>query len=325
MKKIVMYEPSIGSDNLGDQIIVESIKCALNDYLHDSFVIELPTHTPVNVRYLHFLDQKPADMKFVCGSNIITNNLFSFIHLRQWNIPLLSLSFIGPLVFIGVGAQKYNKKINKLSILAYKKIMKNIFLHSVRDTYTENILKNHGINNVINTACPTMWGLTEGHCKMIPFKKAYSCIVTLTDYNRNLERDNYIIRIIKKNYKDIYFWPQGNRDFDYFSSLEEHKGINIISPNLSGYDKFLDNNDTDYVGTRLHGGIRALQRFKRTIIIGIDNRASELHKDFNIPFISQNELYNLDDMINSPIITRIDLPEKNINIFLQQFKSTGVI
>ena len=41
MKKIVMYEPSIGSDNLGDQIIVESIKCALNDYLHDSLHILL--------------------------------------------------------------------------------------------------------------------------------------------------------------------------------------------------------------------------------------------------------------------------------------------
>ena len=60
---------------------------------------------------------------------------------------------------------------------------------------------------------------------------------------------------------------------------------------MQGYDSFLENTkNIDYVGTRLHGGMRALQHEKRTIILGIDNRAIELNKDYNIPVIEQKNL-----------------------------------
>ena len=48
----------------------------------------------------------------------------------------------------------------------------------------------------------------------------------------------------------------------------------------------------DYVGTRLHAGIRALQHKKRTIIIGIDNRAIEKAKDFNLTVIDRKNIKN---------------------------------
>ena len=60
MKKVILYEPSVGSDNIGDQIIVDGVKRALQEYLNDAFVIELPTHTPINLRYLNELPDKWA-------------------------------------------------------------------------------------------------------------------------------------------------------------------------------------------------------------------------------------------------------------------------
>lgn len=49
----------------------------------------------------------------------------------------------------------------------------------------------------------------------------------------------------------------------------------------------------DFVGTRLHGGIRAMQHKQRAIIIEIDNRAKEIssrfENDIQIPFDKVNQ------------------------------------
>ena len=319
MRKIVLYEPSIGSDNLGDQIIVDSVKTVMGDLVSKSFVVELPTHTPVNWRYLRYLEKRKSDFKFVCGSNIIVGKLNDIVHLRQWAIPLISTRWYGPLVLVGVGSQQYHQKINWYTKLVYKFLMKKDVLHSVRDSYTEQALKEIGISNAINTACPTMWGLTKEHCKEIPKNKARYCVCTLTDYKKDILRDNYILNILKKKYEKIFFWPQGNGDLDYFLNLESSVGIEVIAANLESYNRYLEDNDTDYVGTRLHGGMRALQKKRRTLIIGVDNRAKELQADFGIPVIDQGSIEQLEDVIQKQIKLDIKLPTDEIKKFLSQF------
>ena len=69
----------------------------------------------------------------------------------------------------------------------------------------------------------------------------------------------------------------------------------------------------------MHGGIRALQHKKRSLIIGIDNRAIELNKDFNLPVLDQKDINKLEDVINSSFSTEIFLPIQNIKKFLSQF------
>ena len=60
------------------------------------------------------------------------------------------------------------------------------------------------INNVINTACPTMWKLTEEHCVQIPQGKAESVLVTFTEYNQNPSLDKQLVELLKQEYKLIY-------------------------------------------------------------------------------------------------------------------------
>lgn len=317
MKKIFLFEPSIGSENVGDQIIVDSIKKEMRGLFAPSFCVELPTHTPLSNRYMYFLGK--ADYKFVLGSNIIVGDLNQIIHLKQWCLSPLTLQNLKNSILIGVGTQQYGQKIRLLTKLSYRLMFNKTYIHSVRDSLTESKLKSIGILNVINTGCPTMWSLTSAHCKLIPRNKAEEVVFTLTDYKPDIERDNFLLKVLSENYSKVSFWPQGHHDFKYFKQLSNIDAVNVINPHLEDYDCFLSTHDVDFVGTRLHGGIRALQHKRRTLIIGIDNRAIELNKDFNLPVLQQKNICDLDDLINANRSTDIHLPVQNIKKFLLQF------
>lgn len=317
MKKIFLFEPSIGSENIGDQIIVDSVKREMGQLLDSAFYVELPTHLPLSNRYMYFLG-KP-DMKFVCGSNIVVGDLNPIIHLKQWCISPLTAPNLKGAVLIGVGARNYQLKVTALTKWTYRLLFKGDTLHSVRDSYTEEQMHKIGIPNVINTGCPTMWSLTPSHCQSIPKGKARKAVCTLTDYSPVPKRDEQLLNVLKNEYEDVYFWPQGHRDYAYFQTLGNKDGIKVVNPHLKDYDDFLKDNDTDFVGTRLHGGIRALQHARRTIIIGIDNRALELNRDFNLPVLPESEIDKLPEMIRGEWSTDIHLPIENIKKFLSQF------
>jgi len=68
----------------------------------------------------------------------------------------------------------------------------------------------------------------------------------------------------------------------------------------------------DYVGSRLHGGIRALQFKKRTLVIGIDHRSAEIANDTGLPVLRRTEMNGLETWVNGNLPTRINLPTDNI-------------
>ena len=95
--------------------------------------------------------------------------------------------------------------------------------------------------------------------------------------------------------------------------------IQIIPHNLKSYDSLLENDEVDFIGTRLHAGIRAIQFKQRSIIIGIDNRALEMGKDFNIPVLKRLELDELHKLIQADLEVDISIPLENINKWKSQF------
>lgn len=156
---------------------------------------------------------------------------------------------------------------------------------------------------------------------MIPKTKAKKVILTLTDYNRDYKKDKELFEILEKNYEAIYFWPQGSEDLEYINELLNiQKNYKIISPNLETYEDFLQSNECDFIGTRLHGGIKALQNKKRTIIIGIDNRAIEM-SEIGLPVIKRENIEkDLENMINSNLEIDINLPIESIENWKAQFE-----
>ena len=324
MDKFIHFDTSIGSLNIGDQIINECFEVQMKEILSKGLTVKYPTHTPTshayqNTRLNRFYRYcESCKYKFISGTNIVSANLFE--PWPNWNVNLFNCKPYKDVIFVGVGKSTDKDSINLYTRLLYKRILSKQFIHSTRDQATEVILKKYGFQ-AINTGCVTLWSLTNDHCKKIPTHKAPNVIFTLTDYQKNPERDIEFINCLRNNYKTLRFWVQGSNDYEYLMSLPNVKDIEIIPPSLNEYRRALDAAEpVDYVGTRLHAGIYAMNRFRRSIIINVDNRARDMGKTYNLNTVERNNILDIVKKINSSFVTNIKIDEKKINLWKNQFK-----
>ncbi len=317
MKKISIFDTSISNHNLGNQIITESINEVLNSIFPFDFFFKLPCMEITKHTYSYLNN---SDYVFFGGTNALSNKMKSYS--KQWNLNILNYKHLAGTILLGVGWWQYQEqKIGFLRKFILQKTLSNKYCHSVRDQYTKDKLASINITNTINTGCPTIWKLTPNFCKEIRTSKSSNAIITLTDFNQNRERDEYLIKIVSENYEKVFFWPQSSGDLEYLQSIKikEVEKIIKIPPNLKAFDDLLESQDINYIGTKLHGGIRALQRKQKTIIIGIDNRAIEMHRDFNLPVLEPKDILNLNELINKNIETSIKIPIDKIEQWKKQF------
>lgn len=311
---VVLLDPAIGSQNMGDSIIEYYCNLALAQLLTERAALRLPTHTLPDQEQLSHL--RRAGTRIVCGTNLITPHYEEF---SNWKMPH-NLSGYRDIVTLGVGWGYYCDTISKTSRFVYRTVLSRNQLHSVRDSYTEQKFREMGIGNVVNTGCPTLWGLTPEHCAAIPDRKARRVITTLTDYDRDLVRDLKMINLLKELYDEVFVWIQGSDDLAYLESLVDTSTVRIIPRNLDAYTAALKMGDVDYVGTRLHAGIHAMNLGVRSIILAVDNRAIEMGRDFQLPVIRREELNEkLRDRIGGQWKTAVKLPTVQINAWKGQF------
>ncbi|BBV48645.1 hypothetical protein STN0717CIT72_P20040 (plasmid) [Citrobacter portucalensis] len=316
--KIGVLNTSVCSMNIGDFIIMDSAYKQICKLFPKSQKVHFPTHE--RITRVGMKRQKEVSANILCGTNCLNSSML--LH-RQWNVDLYNAFFMKEVITLGVGWTNYQDKPGLYTSFLLKNILSKNHMHSVRDSYTEKLLISAGVTNVVNTACATMWDLTEDHCAQIQAKKSGDVIFTLTDYRKDPVKDSILIDALKKSYSDVYFWVQGSQDYEYFQSFgTQINGIKVIPANLSDFDYVLENSPSiDYVGTRLHAGIRALQKSRRSIIISVDNRAEEKRKDFNLHVIPRN--LSLDEYVsifNEDHLTNISLPVKSIEQWKAQFE-----
>lgn len=295
---------------------MDAVKKIIKDIFHyNVFIYNFPTHDII-FRY-SWKKICESDYKFVGGTNILSSKGYTK-YKSQWKIGLLDTHYIKDLILLGVGWNSYQGHPNIYRKLLYNKILSKKFYHAVRDQYTVEKLKSIGINNVINTGCPTMWELNKKHCKEIPKLKSPNVLLTFTDYNQNYEYDKKLYNLLKKFYKKIYFVPANPKDINYARNICDEDTV-YLNSDLNELNDFLLFNNVDYVGTRLHIGIRALQYKKRALIISIDNRAKEISNDTNLPVVDRFNIKDIENWINSYYETNISIPEKEINKWKNQF------
>ena len=119
-------------------------------------------------------------------------------------------------------------------------------------------------------------------------------------------------------YPEVMFFPQMREDLHYMQKFG-FDGIKIIPPNLEAYNAILQNEEIDFVGTRLHGGVRALQRRQRALILAIDNRATEIARDTGLPVVQRTDIGAIKAWVESAPEARISLPQKAIDEWRRQF------
>jgi polysaccharide pyruvyl transferase WcaK-like protein len=315
--KLALLDTTVCTDNLGDYIIMNSVRRELTQMFPLHHKLTLPTHEKMgNVSYniIH-----RAQYAFIGGTNLLSSNMNQY---NQWKVNLLDTLHVRDILLMGVGWWQYQKKPNFYTRYLFSKLLHPTLLHSVRDEYTHAKLNEMGFSNVITTGCPTMWQLTPDHCAAIPHEKSDTVVFTLTDYNMDSVLDQYLIDILLRHYKTLYFWVQGCGDYAYFRSLKNTDTIHVIEADLDAYDRLLDQEKSlDYVGTRLHAGIRALQKKHRSLIIAIDNRSIEISKNTQLPILARKDIpTQLDHLITTDWETSLTLPLENIQRWKRQFR-----
>lgn len=319
VKRIMLFDTSIASDNQGDRIILKYCNEILNGMFPDAYYINVPTHEKISK--VSYRWNKETDFSIVCGTNLLRGD--SLVK-KQWKISLLDANKLNNICLLGVSWNGESEKngIHLYAKLMYKKLLKSNFIHSVRDNYTKEKLESIGITNVINTACPTMWNLSEELCKGIPHKKAQNVITTVTNYRQDRIRDRIMLDALAKSYDTVYIWAQSMRDVNYIKQICDVSRVKMICGGVERYSEVLENCvSLDYVGTRLHAGIHALNYQKRTIVIAVDERAKNIASDTNLPIFCRDELTEnkMEENIMNEFETNIRIPHENINKWKQQF------
>lgn len=321
MKRTLLLDPSIGSLNKGDEIIMECAEKELAPFLENHFTLRLPTQ----VSPFHWYQvarnssrvkiYSNCENKFVCGSNLLIKDLLT--HFPQWNINILNYQPLKGSVLVGVGAGA-GEKSNRYTEIIYKKMLHPNYYHSVRDERSKQFVKSLGLK-AINTGCVTMWALTPEFCSQIPCKKSDRVVFTLTAQSSLKEYSVELLKILRKEYDDIWFWPQGFGDDLFLHRLGDVSDIHFIKPSREAYHHYLLEYDTDYVGTRLHGGVYAMRHLKRSIILSIDERARSIHDSNNLNCLEINRLDKLSKYIKSSFPTTVKMDIESITRWKNQF------
>lgn len=322
MKNILLLDTGFASFNKGDDIIMECTRKELAPLLKDNYELNLPTHVSAFHWYQVWKNSNAyrtyaeCSLKFVGGSNIMVPNLLT--HYAQWNINIFNYQALKGTIMVGVGAGAGAEQgSNWYTRYVYQHMLNREFYHSARDERSKLYMECLGLK-AINTGCVTMWMLTPDHCAQIPTKKADKVVFTLTAYDAD-EYDQIFLDTLLKNYSEVYFWPQSLGDYEYFSSLKNTENVHVLQATKEAYDRYLTDNDTDYVGTRLHGGVYAMRHKRRAIIIAIDERARAINEHNHLNCIEKADMKQLDTMINSEIKTNIIMPFDEIRRWKAQF------
>jgi glycosyltransferase involved in cell wall biosynthesis len=319
IRQVCLLDTGIGSRNMGDHIIVDSIRRHLRDAFPRAIFVTVPTHEYLGTESLKLLDS--SDIRLVCGTNLLASHMDEY---KQWKIGGFEFATLRDLTLLGCGWWQYQEAPNPYTELLLNRILSDRTVHSVRDGYTAAKLKALGNKKVVNTTCPTLWSLTPQHLATIPEHVSQDVVTTLTDYKADADADRFMLEHLAARYRRVYVWIQGTGDFAYLKRLcaiNPIASIRVVPASLEAYDELLDSAlELDYVGTRLHAGVRALQRRRRALILAVDNRAREISTDTSLPCMPREQVRErLEDLIPSFSVRSIQLPTEAISGWISQF------
>ncbi|MGP9659959.1 polysaccharide pyruvyl transferase family protein [Arthrobacter sp. AOP36-C1-22] len=308
MKTTGLLDTSLKSENDGDRIIVGDI---LSYFPFLDNHRRVATHKKLDWQARRLV--RSTDVLAVTGTNLLSSDIFS---LRQWPLRPQDISVLsGKLAFIGVGWWQYQGEPNQKTIEALLSLMARDLPIAARDSYTAEKLTTAGIP-AINTACPTMWTLPD---TLPGIGQSSECVFTWTNYNPHATRDTELIHWLLEKYERVHIWPQSAEDERAIHKRKLPSGVAPLPRGLSAFASAMEGRD--YVGTRLHAGIRAAQLGRPIAILAVDNRAMEIGKDTGLPVLPREADIDVIDHAYSTWMSGVELrlPRKAIAQWSGQF------
>ncbi|NBD37245.1 MAG: polysaccharide pyruvyl transferase family protein [Verrucomicrobia bacterium] len=318
-KRLLLWTPGIEthggrpSANLGDLIIEEAVEAELRTLFPQWEMQKVSTH--LRFGPAHRRQAREADLIVVGGSNLLSSYMDGYF---QWDLTMVNAVAARGSVLMGAGWWRDQGVANRYTKILLNLVLSRKFKHSVRDGQAAARLREIHIPKVLNTACPTMWKLAEMDLSRLRTKPAEKVLCMLTDYYPEPELDRRLLDLLKERYKTVYFWPQGLGDEIYSRELS-FDGV-LLDRNLEALDELLaTETELDYVGTRLHGGVRCLKAGKRCLTLEVDNRAREIGKDTGLPTAARSDLEAVRKWTEGSDPVQLRLPRESIQEWKGQF------
>lgn len=309
--EIAVLDPSLATDNLGDEVIYEAVEEIIFSLFPDAFLHRIATHERMSDRSHAVL--RKASLVFVAGSNLLPPDG------GQWRITLDDAPYCDDIVVLGAGWQHDGTMFNRRSEKLTRRLLSATRIHSVRDAKARDNLAGLGLS-VLNTSCPSLWGLDAAALARTPVARAQEAVVTVTAYRNTPEADAAFLRLVTECYRKVWFYPQMASDIPHLDRIG-FGHLPRIRASTAAYTAFLAGNEVDYIGSRLHGGIRALQMAKRTLVLAVDNRARDISAHTGLPSVPIADTDAIRAWIETPAPTRLTLPEAEIAAWRAQFSS----
>ncbi len=301
--RIGWLDPSLHSANRGDDIIADAVR-RVWAVLGEPEPPRFPTQRRPSPDELS--DALRCDHLVIGGTNILSSNMPWY---RQWKLlPQDVHALRSRVLLLGVGWWQYQGKPNAYTRWVLRTALRKTGPHSVRDEYTARRLRALGLPTR-NTGCPTTWWLPDEPESRA--ERADEVVFSLTDYKRDPESDLWLFDMLRQRYDNVLFWPQSQRDVRYAQRLRID--AEILAGTLPAFDAALAHGRRDFVGTRLHGGIRALSHGCRATIVAVDNRATEMGADMGLPVASRYNRSAVLELIDAErhLVLRIPRSESN--------------
>jgi hypothetical protein len=300
MLMIVIADPGAATTNAGDRIIAESINLEFVGPLRAAGheVKLVPMHGRLSDHDRELL--REAEDVVVCGTNLLSDHM-RFRRAWHWSKKDIELCR-GRLTFLGVGWWQYQRSgIDPISAVWLRHLAGDK-PWAVRDQYSVSKLRLAGLE-AVHLSCPTLWSVRK---QILPSTQD-RVVMTFTDYGQDPLSDSRLIRIVNEQFDDVVFWPQGPGDAEYIERIRGGIGTIVGGP-LENFDAALSTFDTAYVGLRLHGGIRAMQKNIPSLILSIDNRAREISSSVGLRAPSRHAAREYLSLLRSGSSVVIDVP-----------------
>ena len=306
LRRVVLLDTSVASTNVGDQIIMEAVRGALAPVLERALVTSIASHERLGPKGRALI--RAADLVIAGGSNLIGSHMW---HAPVWRLVPRDAWLGMRVVLMGVGWYQFQREPDPYTRWLLRSVLHPTALHSVRDGYTAQKLAGIGIRAAVNTGCPTLWGLSPDATARIPERRGRAVVTTVNTYMPDRAADRQMIEVLRARYDTLYGWVQTAEDHAYLAELAPE--AILVPPSVAAFDALLAANPgLDYVGNRLHGGIRAMQHGRRALIVEIDNRATEMGRDFGLPTVPRGDAVALAARIDGAFATRLRLPDEAI-------------
>ncbi|MBF9033173.1 polysaccharide pyruvyl transferase family protein [Rhodobacterales bacterium HKCCE2091] len=313
MRRIAVLDTATASTNLGDQIIMDAARKVVDELFPDAFHHSVASHDYMGAKGRGLVGG--AEVAVACGTNLLSSRMW----IRSpWKLRPRDAFLPGNVVLMGCGWYQYQRRPDAYSRWLLRRVLSGHHLHAVRDSYSLRNLERIGITNVVNTGCPTLWDLTPEDTARLPKTRAAEVVTTVNVHFRDPAADRAMFDTLAARYDRVHLWVQHADDLDYAKGLGA--AFEIVPPSLGALDRLLAGHPSlDYVGNRLHGGIRALQHGRRAVILEVDNRATEMGRDFGLPTLARSEIARLGPMLDAPLDIRVTPPMEAVARWKGQF------